>query len=68
MRIFLNPSLLGGLCGFAVPGYFAAIMDRVRLAADLASGYREVYWKLAVLAIVGATGAALLRPMRSARE
>ncbi len=45
-----------------MPGYFAAIMDRARLAADLAGGYREVYWKLAALAIVGAVVTAGLRP------
>ena len=51
-----------GLCGFIVPGYFAGIMDRARLAGDLASGYREVYWKLAVRAAVGAVVTAFLRP------
>ena len=51
-----------GLCGFIVPGYFAGIMDRARVAGDLAGGYREVYWKLALLAAVGAAVAALLRP------
>jgi OFA family oxalate/formate antiporter-like MFS transporter len=55
-----------GLCGFLVPGYFAAIMDRARLAGDLAAGYREVYWKLAVLAIVGGAVTAFLRPRRDA--
>ena len=57
-----------GLCGFLVPGYFATIMDRARLAGDLAAGYREVYWKLAVLAIVGGAMTALLRPVRDRRE
>lgn len=51
-----------GLCGFLVPGYFAAIMDRARIAADLAAGYGEVYLKLAVLALMGAAMTALLRP------
>ncbi len=53
-----------GLCGFLIPGYFAGIMDRARLAGDLAAGYSEVYWKLAVIAAVGAAVAALLRPPR----
>jgi OFA family oxalate/formate antiporter-like MFS transporter len=54
-----------GVCGFLVPGYFAAVMDRARVAGDLAAGYREVYWKLAALAIVGAAVTALLRaPVR----
>jgi OFA family oxalate/formate antiporter-like MFS transporter len=51
-----------GLCGFIVPGYFASIMDRARVAGDLAGGYREVYWKLALLAAVGAVVTAFLRP------
>ncbi len=50
-----------GACGFLVPGYFAQIMDVARISGDLASGYREVYWKLALLAAVGAIVAALLR-------
>jgi OFA family oxalate/formate antiporter-like MFS transporter len=51
-----------GACGFLVPGYFAAIMDRARLAGDLAAGYHQIYWQLAVLAAAGAAVAALLRP------
>ena len=51
-----------GLCGFLVPGYFAGVMDRARVAGDLAAGYNEVYWKLAALAIVGAAVTAFLRP------
>lgn len=54
-----------GLDGFIVPGYFAGIMDQARLAGDLASGYREVYWKLAVLAAVGAVLTAFLRPRQA---
>jgi len=53
-----------GLCGFLIPGYFAGIMDRARVAGDLAAGYNEVYWKLALIAAVGAAVAALLRPPR----
>jgi OFA family oxalate/formate antiporter-like MFS transporter len=53
-----------GLCGFLIPGYFAGIMDRARAAGDLAAGYNEVYWKLAVIAAVGAAAAAMLRPPR----
>jgi OFA family oxalate/formate antiporter-like MFS transporter len=54
-----------GLCGFLVPGYFAGIMDRARQAGDLAAGYNEVYWKLAVIALAGAAAAAMLRPPRA---
>ena len=53
-----------GLCGFLVPGYFASIMDRARLAGNLAVGYDEVYWKLALIATIGAAVAALLRPLK----
>ncbi len=55
-----------GLCGFLVPGYFAGIMDRARVAGNLAIGYDEVYWKLALIASIGAAVAALLRPPRRA--
>lgn len=51
-----------GLCGFLVPGYFASVMDRARLAGNLAAGYSEVYWKLALLATIGAAVTVLLRP------
>jgi OFA family oxalate/formate antiporter-like MFS transporter len=53
-----------GICGFVVPGYFASIMEGARLAGDLAAGYREVYWKLAVIATAGAVATAFLRPPR----
>lgn len=53
-----------GVCGFVVPGYFAGIMDRAKAAGDLASGYQEVYWTLALIAAVGAIVAAFLRPPR----
>jgi OFA family oxalate/formate antiporter-like MFS transporter len=49
-----------GVCGFVVPGYFASLLDRARLAGDLAGGYGEVYLTLAVLAVVGALVAAVL--------
>src|SRR5205823_4923811 len=51
-----------GICGFVVPGYFAAIMDKARAAKNLAAGYDEVYLTLAILAACGGVMAALLRP------
>jgi OFA family oxalate/formate antiporter-like MFS transporter len=51
-----------GICGFVVPGYFAGVMDRARLAGNLAAGYNEVYWKLGALAAAGAVVTACLRP------
>jgi OFA family oxalate/formate antiporter-like MFS transporter len=50
-----------GLCGFLVPGYFESMLDHAREAGNLAGGYKEVYLMLAVLAVVGALIAALLR-------
>jgi len=43
-------------------------MDHARVIGDLGAGYREVYWKLAALAIVGAAAAGLLRSPASGRE
>ncbi len=54
-----------GACGFLVPGYFAAIMDRARAAGNLAAGYQEVYWTLAGLALVGAVVSLTVRPPQS---
>lgn len=51
-----------GVCGFLVPGYFAAIIERSRLAGTLGAGYSEVFTTLAVLAGACAALAALLRP------
>ena len=51
-----------GICGFVVPGYFAGIMDKAKAAGNLAAGYQEVYWTLAILAMLGAVVAAILRP------
>lgn len=53
-----------GICGFVVPGYFAAIMDKAKAAGNLAAGYQQVYGTLAVLALLGAAVAATLRPPR----
>ena len=51
-----------GLCGFLVPGYFAAIMDRAKVAGTIAAGYSEVYTTLAMIAVAGGVVALLLRP------
>ena len=56
-----------GICGFLVPGYFAGIMDQAKAAGDLAAGYRQVYWTLAVMAMLGAGVAAILRAPRLER-
>jgi OFA family oxalate/formate antiporter-like MFS transporter len=54
--------LAWGLCGFVVPGYFESILDRARVAGNLAAGYNQVYLALAGLALAVAVLAALLRP------
>jgi MFS transporter, OFA family, oxalate/formate antiporter len=55
-----------GLCGFVVPGYFEGILDRARATGNLAAGYQEVYWKLAVAALIVAVMALFLRPPATA--
>ena len=41
-------------------------MDKARVAGNLAAGYHEVYWKLAVLAVVCGGAAGLLRAPKRA--
>lgn len=52
-----------GICGFAVPGYFAGIMDRAKTSGNLAAGYNEVYLTLAGIALAGAVVGLSLRPL-----
>jgi MFS family permease len=42
-----------GVCGFTVPKYFAAIMDKAKVANNLAGGYNQVYFTLVVGSIIG---------------
>jgi MFS transporter, OFA family, oxalate/formate antiporter len=51
-----------GLCGFVVPAHFEGILDRTRAMGKLAEGYRQVYLELAILALLSAAVASLLRP------
>ena len=53
-----------GLCGFIVPRYFAAIMDEARTAGNLAGGYNQVYFTLALFAVAGAVLALLIKAPR----
>ena len=53
-----------GLCGFIVPRYFAAIMDEARTAGNLAGGYNQVYFTLALIAVAGAVLALLIKAPR----
>jgi OFA family oxalate/formate antiporter-like MFS transporter len=50
-----------GLCGFIVPQYFARIVDRAQRAGDLAAGYDEVNYTLALFAVAGVALAAVVR-------
>ncbi|MFV2082626.1 MAG: MFS transporter, partial [bacterium] len=42
-----------GITGFTVPKYFAGIMTKAKVAGDLAAGYNQVYFTLAVFSVVG---------------
>ena len=53
-----------GLCGFIVPQYFAAIMDKARAVGNLAGGYNQVYFTLAFFAVAGAVLALLVKGPR----
>jgi len=51
-----------GICGFVVPGYFERLLDHARESGNLAAGYREVYFELAILAAIVTILAGFLRP------
>jgi MFS transporter, OFA family, oxalate/formate antiporter len=51
-----------GVCGFVVPGYFAAIMDRAKASGNVAAGYDQVYLTLAGISLACAVVALVLRP------
>lgn len=53
-----------GVCGFLMPGYFEGILDRAREAGNLAAGYQQVYFTLAIFAAVAAVLGFLIRPPR----
>jgi OFA family oxalate/formate antiporter-like MFS transporter len=42
-----------GVCGFAVPKYFAGIMVKAKAAGNLAGSYNQDYFTLAMMAIAG---------------
>jgi OFA family oxalate/formate antiporter-like MFS transporter len=57
-----------GISGFIAPGYFERVLDHERVAENLAAGYGEVYLILAVISLLAAGLAALLRPVPSRRS
>lgn len=42
-----------GICGFTVPKYFAGIMKAAKESGNIAGGYNQVYFTLAIMAVVG---------------
>ncbi len=42
-----------GVCGFTVPKYFAGIMKAAKESGNIAGGYNQVYFTLAMMSIVG---------------
>ena len=42
-----------GICGFTVPKYFAGIMKAAKESGNIAGGYNQVYFTLAMMSIVG---------------
>ncbi len=42
-----------GICGFTVPKYFAGIMKTAKASGNIAGGYNQVYFTLAMMSIVG---------------
>ncbi len=55
-----------GICGFLVPGYFAALLDAARSAGNLKGGYEQVFGLLAALALVGGVIGLSLNPQKPA--
>jgi OFA family oxalate/formate antiporter-like MFS transporter len=53
-----------GLSGFFVPGLFAGLLDRARLAGATAAGYDRIFLILAMLAVAGAAATVTLRRPR----
>ena len=42
-----------GVCGFTVPKYFGGIMVKAKAAGNIAAGYNQVYFTLAVMSAIG---------------
>ena len=58
-----------GVCGFTVPNYFGCIMVKAKAAGNLAGGYKQACFTLAMMAIAGIVLALVVkRPMQSLGE
>jgi OFA family oxalate/formate antiporter-like MFS transporter len=42
-----------GICGFTVPKYFGGIMKAAKASGNIAGGYNQVYFTLAIMSIIG---------------
>ena len=58
-----------GICGFTVPKYFAGIMKAAKASGNIAGGYNQVYFTLAVMSIIGiALALVVKRPTQAVGE
>jgi OFA family oxalate/formate antiporter-like MFS transporter len=58
-----------GVCGFTVPKYFGGIMVKAKAAGNIAGGYNQVYFTLAVMSIIGIALALIVkRPAQAVGE
>jgi OFA family oxalate/formate antiporter-like MFS transporter len=58
-----------GVCGFIVPGYFGGIMKAAKASGNIAGGYNQVYFTLAVMSAIGIALALIVkRPQQAIGE
>ena len=58
-----------GVCGFTVPKYFGGIMVKAKAAGNIAGGYNQVYFTLAVMSAIGIALALIVkRPQQAVGE
>ena len=58
-----------GVCGFTVPKYFGGIMVKAKAAGNIAAGYNQVYFTLAVMSAIGIALALIVkRPAQAVGE
>jgi OFA family oxalate/formate antiporter-like MFS transporter len=58
-----------GVCGFIVPGYFGGVMKAAKASGNIAGGYNQVYFTLAVMSAIGIALALIVkRPQQAVGE
>jgi OFA family oxalate/formate antiporter-like MFS transporter len=58
-----------GVCGFIVPGYFGGVMKAAKASGNIAGGYNQVYFTLAVMSAIGIALALIVkRPQQAIGE